>query len=51
MEVDVIYNKECLEGLKKVETASVDAIITDPPYFQGMTHNGQKGDFADLESV
>lgn len=48
MEVDVIYNKECLEGLKKVETASVDAIITDPPYFQGMTHNGQKGDFADL---
>lgn len=48
MRLDVIYNEECLEGLQKVQTESVDVIITDPPYFQGLTHNGQRGDFADL---
>ena len=38
-----IYNEDCLEALKRVPDNSVDCIITDPPYFLGMTHNGQKG--------
>lgn len=37
-----IYNEDCLEALKRVPDNSVDCIITDPPYFLGMTHNGQK---------
>lgn len=33
---------------KKIETGSVKLVATDPPYFQGFTHNGQKGAFNDL---
>lgn len=48
MEINTIYNEDCLEGIKNIQSSSVDAIITDPPYFVGMTHNGQKGDYNDL---
>lgn len=27
-----IFNEDCLEGLKRIESGSVDAIICDPPY-------------------
>lgn len=43
-----IFNDDSLEIIKKLPAASVDCIITDPPYFLGMTHNGQKGNFKDL---
>lgn len=43
-----IYNVDCLEGIKNVETGSVKLICADPPYAQGMTHNGKKGEFVDL---
>lgn len=43
-----LYNGDCLEIIKELPAASVDCIITDPPYFLGMTHNGQKGNFRDL---
>lgn len=43
-----IYNGDCLDAIKTLPAASVDCIITDPPYFLGMTHNGQKGAFKDL---
>lgn len=39
---------DCIELLPKIPDSSIDAIITDPPYFLGMTHNGQKGCFNDL---
>ena len=32
MELNKIYNEDCLEGMKKFEKESVDALITDPPY-------------------
>ncbi len=32
MEVNKIYNEDCLVGLKKLEDNSIDLIITDPPY-------------------
>ena len=34
-----IYNMDCLDGLRQIKTGSVQAIITDPPYFQGLTQN------------
>lgn len=43
-----LYNEDCLNEIKNVKTKSVDLIVTDPPYFLGMTHNGQKGAFQDL---
>lgn len=32
MEVNKIYNMDCLEGMKQLEDNSIDCIITDPPY-------------------
>ena len=32
MEIDRIYNEDCLEGMKRIPDGVVDAIITDPPY-------------------
>lgn len=43
-----LYNGDCIEEIKKVDTNTVDLIVTDPPYFLGMTHNGKKGAFQDL---
>lgn len=43
-----LYNGDCLELIRELPSASVDCIITDPPYFLGMTHNGHKGNFRDL---
>ena len=33
MEVNKIMNGDCIEEIKKLEENSVDAIVTDPPYF------------------
>ena len=48
MGVDVIYNEDCIDGIKKIDDKSIDAVITDPPFFLGVTHNGQKGEYSDL---
>ena len=32
MELDQIYNMDCLEGMKQIPDGSVDLIVTDPPY-------------------
>lgn len=42
MRLNYIDNCDCLEGLKDVPDKSVDAIITDPPYFLSMGHAGYK---------
>lgn len=42
MRLNYIDNCDCLEGLKEVPDNSVDAIITDPPYFLSMGHAGDK---------
>ncbi|SFC86710.1 site-specific DNA-methyltransferase (adenine-specific) [Flexibacter flexilis DSM 6793] len=43
-----IYQMDILEGIKYLPDKSIKTIIADPPYFLGMTHNGQKGSFVDL---
>ena len=47
MEVNKIYNEDCLEGIKKIQNSSIDLIITDPPYCVGTTSNGVKGSWTD----
>ena len=37
IELDKIYNEDCLEGMKRIQDGSVDAIICDLPY--GTTRN------------
>ncbi len=37
MELDTIYNEDCLQGMKRIPDGSVDAIICDLPY--GTTRN------------
>lgn len=32
MELNKIYNMDCLEGIKSIESESVDMVLTDPPY-------------------
>lgn len=42
MRLNYIDNCDCLEGLAEIPDKSVDAIITDPPYFLSMGHAGCK---------
>ena len=51
MEGNKIYQGNCLELIKKIDNKSINAIITDPPYFVGMTHNGKKGEISDLVTM
>ena len=37
MELDVIYNEDCIEGMKKIPPNSIDMILCDLPY--GVTQN------------
>lgn len=48
LEVNKIHNMDCLEGVTMIPSNSTKLIIADPPYFLGMTHNGQRGSFVDL---
>lgn len=34
LKTNIIYNEDCIEGLKKLPDESVDLIIADPPYFK-----------------
>ncbi len=47
----MIYNEDCLEGMKKISDGSVDMIACDPPYCVGATSNGVKCSFADLNMM
>ncbi len=35
LEVNKIYNMDCIEGLKQLEDNSIDLVIIDPPYSSG----------------
>lgn len=39
IELNRIYNEDCLEGMKRIPDGSVDLIITDPPY--GINYQSQ----------
>ncbi len=44
LELNKIYNMDCLEGMKELSDASVDLIVTDPPY--GLEFMGKDWDKA-----
>ena len=39
MELNKIYNEDCLEGMKKIEDNSVDLVVTSPPYFNARDYS------------
>lgn len=39
MEINKIYNMDCLEGMKKIDDGTVDLIVTDPPYNVSVDNN------------
>lgn len=41
IEIDKIYNMDCLEGMKAIPDGSVDLVATDPPY--RLTSRGSSG--------
>ena len=43
MEIDKIYNEDCLETLARLEDSSIDLIITSPPYNKGAYAKPKKG--------
>ena len=40
IELNKIYNEDCLEGMKKIPEGSVDLTVTSPPYDNLRTYNG-----------
>lgn len=40
IELDMIYNEVCLQGMKRIPYGSVNSIITSPPYNVGLNYNG-----------
>ena len=56
MEIDKIYNIDCLEGMKHIPDGSIDAIICDLPYgtMKGSgkwDKMGMKGDQHDWDEI
>lgn len=41
IELDKIYNEDCLEGMKQIADKSIDLVVTDPPYL--FIKGGQSG--------
>src|SRR5699024_2184388 len=44
MELNKIYNEDCLKGMKRIPDSSIDLIVTDPPYgtINGLETDGWK---------
>ena len=53
IELDKIYNEDCLEGMKRIPDGMVDAIITDLPYgvLNGQSEGGQWDSIIPLEPM
>lgn len=49
LELNVIYNEDCIQGMKKIKSESVDIIICDPPYNIGKDF-GNDSDKQDLNT-
>ena len=39
LELDKIYNMDCIEGMKQLDDNSIDLVVTSPPYNLGNNHH------------
>lgn len=45
VEQNKIYNIDCIEGLKEIDTETIDLTVTSPPYDGLRKYNGYSFDF------
>ena len=45
IELNKIYNENCLETMKRMESSSIDLVVTSPPYDNLREYNGYEFDF------
>src|SRR5690554_4182703 len=45
LELNKIYNMDCVQGMKLLDDCSVDLTVTSPPYDNLRTYKGFKWDF------
>lgn len=45
MDMNKIYNMDCLEGMKKLPNDSIDLTVTSPPYDKLRKYKGFSWDF------
>lgn len=45
IEIDNIYNMDCLEGMKLIPDGTIDAVITSPPYDSLRKYGGTAADW------
>lgn len=38
LEVNKIYNEDCLKGLENLDNDSIDCVVTSPPYFKQLSY-------------
>src|SRR5699024_3916825 len=43
MELNKIYNEDCIEGMKNISDNRIDLIVTDPPYLVKYKTGRRKG--------
>lgn len=43
LQIDTIYNSDCIVGMKQIPNNSIDLILTDPPYMISKKSNFDKG--------
>lgn len=48
IDTNKIYNMDCLEGMKLIESGSIDLTVTSPPYDKLRTYNGYSFDFQNI---
>lgn len=46
LELDKIYNMDCIEGMKQIPNNYIDLIVTDPPYFLPAQHYATRKQFS-----
>ena len=42
MKTNIVYQEDCIEGMKKLPKESVDLIIADPPYYKKINEEWDK---------
>ena len=53
IELNKIYNEDCLEGMKRIPDGFVDLTVTSPPYDNLRTYNGniEQWSFAKFQGI
>ena len=48
IEIDKIYNEDCLLAMQRMPDGMVDLVVTSPPYDNLRTYNGYSFDFENV---